>query len=90
MATTYEVVRRITDSNGVTTQWGPDCFDDDKTNAVKQIQTDLETLINSHVDSGQPFKTTFEQGDTVTASFTFHEPTIGTNTITWKIKDHIG
>lgn len=83
---TYEVVRRITDSNGVNTQWGPDYFADDTTIATKQIQSDLTTLINSHIDSCQPFKMSFEQGDTVTASFTFHETTIGINTITWKIK----
>lgn len=83
---TYEVVRCITDSNGVIAQWGPDCFVDNKSIAVKQIQSDLEMLINSHIDSCQSFKMSFEQGDTVTASFTFHETTIGTNTITWKIK----
>ena len=86
MATTHELVRRITNSNGVKTQWGPDYFADDIVIAVKQIQTDLEILINSHVDTCQPFKMSFEQGDTVTASFTFHETGIGTNTITWEIK----
>lgn len=85
MATRYELVRHITNDNGVKTQWGPGYSAVDRVIAVKQIQTDLETLINSHVNTGLPFKMSFEQGDTVTASFTFHETT-GTNTITWEIK----
>lgn len=86
MATTYELVRRITDSTGVNTQWGPEYFADDMSTATKQIQSDLERLVNSHIDSCQPFKMSFEQGDTVTASFTFHETISRTNTITWTIK----
>lgn len=84
----FELVRNIKYSNGEVAQWGPSYFVEDKNAAVKQIWSDIDTLTEMHINSTEPFKMTFESGDNPTASFTYHETSKHTNTISWRIETH--
>lgn len=86
----FELVRQIKYSNGKVAQWGPSYYVEEKSDAIKQIWSDLEVLTKTHINANDPCKVSFDAVDNPTASFTFPDKladtSTSTDTITWRIE----